>query len=329
MRILVTGATGVVGSDVVTALGRGHEVVTTSRSAGIPWHIGAEPAPDALRGRWDAIVHTSASTRWTMTREEAYAANISTTRAVLDLAGPDTHVVHVSTAYAGHGGTVGGPFDGYRNGYEWSKARCEELVTDRDGPATIVRPPLVLGARDTGRITRFSGPYTLLQALSSGLAAVVVGEPGGYAEIAPVDQVAEVVAQAALGAPPTGVRTQTIAAGAHCLRLSQLVDHLLAALNEWRDGRGLPPVPVPPTLSMDRWHRFYLPLARTHLSPVQNEAVSRLGMFEAYTSMAAPFEPTHPVVDPAGVLTRSVRYWAATKPRLASRLPQPWALVGA
>jgi hypothetical protein len=52
-----------------------------------------------------------------------------------------------------------------------------------------------------------------------------------------------------------------------------------------------------------------------------------LGMFEAYTSMDHPIEPTSRVLDPAAVVCRSVEYWMATKPRLARRTPEAWALV--
>ncbi|MYU65353.1 SDR family oxidoreductase, partial [Streptomyces sp. SID69] len=68
---------------------------------------------------------------WTMTRAEALAANVEPLRAVLALAGRDTHLVHVSTAYvAGERAAAGTGFDGYRNGYEWSKAVCEEVVRE-------------------------------------------------------------------------------------------------------------------------------------------------------------------------------------------------------
>ncbi|GAA3029647.1 hypothetical protein GCM10020000_02880 [Streptomyces olivoverticillatus] len=59
-----------------------------------------------------------------------------------------------------------------------------------------------MGSRADGRISRFSGPYTLFPALVSGLAAVVVGDPDGYAEISPLDEVADAIAAAALGPAP-------------------------------------------------------------------------------------------------------------------------------
>ncbi|MDI5964487.1 SDR family oxidoreductase [Streptantibioticus silvisoli] len=339
MRILVTGASGVIGSEVTARLGlaAGPVPVTTARrpAAGVavPWDIGRQPAPPRLTGGWDVIVHTAASTRWTLTRAEAADANVTTLREVLGLAGPDTHLVHLSTAYVAGGRNAsdlrGAEFEGYRNGYEWSKAVCEEVAgTEHRGPLTIVRPPLVVGRRADGRIARFSGPYTLFSALVSGLAAVVIGDPDGYAEIAPVDEVAEAVVSAALGAPPAAPCTEVVAAGRDSLRLSTMVDIVCRTVNEYRAAHGAEPIATPPTVPTDSWDRFYLPLTRQWLSPMQQQAVDLLAMFQSYTSMAEPFEPTRPVRDPGAVVAASVARWAAGKPRQALATPTPWTLVG-
>ncbi len=339
MRILLTGATGVVGTEVADLLRTsGHTLVQVARrptaDAPVSWHLGAEPPPAALTGHWDVIVHAAASTRWTLTREQAVDANLAPLRAVLGLADRDTHLVHVSTAYVG--GTRnpedlrGAEFEGYRNGYEWSKARGEDLVrTDRPGALTVVRPPLVVGRRPDGRIARFSGPYTILQALVSGLAAVVVGDPGGFAEISPVDQVAAVIAGAALGDPPSVPRTEVIAAGPACLTLTALLDVICDTLNEYRARHGVPPIERPPLVPVESWNRFFLPLADQHLSPFQTQAVRLLAMFQSYTAMTEPFTPTHQVTDPAAVMATAVRHWADRKPRLALARPEPWTLLAA
>lgn len=311
-------------------------VTRTARQAGeVRWAIGAEPPPEELAGPWDVIVHTAASTRWTMTRDEAVAANVNPVRSVLELAGPATHLVHVSTAYADGrdpgddpGGGPPSEFGRYRNAYEWSKARCEDLVLERAGPVTVVRPPLILGRAGDGAIARFSGPYTLLQTLVSGLAAAVVGDPGGYAEIAPVDQVADVIADAVHGPAPPSPKVEVVAGGAASMTLAGLIDVACSTLNALRAEAGVPPIAPPPFISAERWHRFFLPLARQHLSPVQSQAVELLGMFESYTSMPRPFTPTRPVADPALILVRSIRWWARQRPRLALRVPEPWALIG-
>jgi nucleoside-diphosphate-sugar epimerase len=334
VRVLLTGSGGVLGSEVTARL-RGHPgvaLVTATRtpvnSRDVRWLVGAEPPPDVLAGHWDVIVHAAASTRWTMTREEATLANVDPTLAVLDLAGPDTHLVHVSTAYVEGDGVRADPstaFGQNRNGYEWSKAKCEDLVRGRHpGPLTVVRPPLILGGRPDGVISRFTGPYTMFRALISGLAPAVVGEPGCYVEIAPVDEVAGVIVAAVLGPPPTRQTTAVVTAGKDCLTLGEFLAEFTTTVNGLRAARNLPPVALPPFVPQRRWERLYLPMATRHLSEVQRYAVELLAMFQHYTSMRSPIAPTHPVRDPAQVLARSLGYWARQRPRLIDQIPQAW-----
>ncbi|MEV6960353.1 SDR family oxidoreductase [Streptomyces sp. NPDC051207] len=339
MKILLTGSGGVVGSEVLAQLatfGDGAEVTAVTRRPSRPaetgWVLGAEPAPAELRRHWDVVIHSAASTRWTMTKEEAVAANVRTTEAVLELADADTHVVHISTAYVDgqEGAGQDAEYGPYRNGYEWSKAESEEVVrTWHAGPLTIVRPPLVFGRATDGAIARLSGPYAMVQSLVSGLAPALVGDPNGFIELAPVDQVAEVIVAAALGTPPAATAVETIAAGDGCLRVSDMVAVITRTINEWRAERGIAPIPLAPVIPAAHWHGFFLPLSTPHLSDVQQRAVELLSMFESYTSIPAPFEPTKKVLDPGAVLARSVRWWADAKPRHAKRLPEPWQLVPA
>ncbi|MFF4543399.1 SDR family oxidoreductase [Streptomyces sp. NPDC001435] len=343
MKILLTGSGGVVGSEVLaqfaefTQSGGKAEVTAVTRRPSRPeesgWVLGAEPAPEELRRQhWDVVIHSAASTRWTMTKDEAIAANVRTTEAVLELADADTHVVHISTAYVdGQEGAARDPEYGrYRNGYEWSKAESEDVVRTRHaGPLTIVRPPLVFGRGTDGAIARLSGPYAMVQSLVSGLAPALVGDPDGFIEISPVDQVAEVIVAAALGEPPATPTVETIAAGEGCLRVSDMVAVITGTINDWRAERGIAPIPLAPVIPAAHWHGFYLPLMAPHLSDVQQRAVDLLSMFESYTSIPAPFTPTKTVRDPAGLLSHSVRWWADAKPRHAKRLPEPWQLVAA
>src|SRR4051794_5618103 len=132
MRLLLTGATGIVGAEIRDQLerdGRWEVTGVARRTSADPpivsWDMSNDEPPPELRRDWDAIVNCAADTRWSQTDDEALRANVHSLEALATLASARTHVVHLSTA-----AVVGPRADGssqdqadYRNMYEWSKAR--------------------------------------------------------------------------------------------------------------------------------------------------------------------------------------------------------------
>lgn len=332
MRALVTGATGLVGFEVLEALRRAgaREVVGTSRprsaaAAGIVgWDMAAEPPPADLRGPWDVIVHAAADTRWTMTPAEATAANVDTVAALEPVVGPATHLVHVSTAYStGLTGSVESDELGdYRNSYEWSKAGAERLVHGTFPRFSIVRPPLIVGRRGDGRAVRFSGMYTMLRAITGSLVPVVVADADAYFEVVPVDAVAAVIAGAALEGGER--KTLIVAGGETALRVGEAVELMTMALNGWRAERDLAPFEVPRLISRDSWDRFFFPFVRDELSARQLRILELLANFEPYLEVREALAPTHPVEGLESVIFAAARFWADAEPQRASLSPRPW-----
>lgn len=138
---------------------------------------------------------------------------------------------------------------------------------------------------------------------------------------------AEAVASAVLAAPPDTPRVEVVAGGGGSLRLSAMIGIACRTLNEFRAHHGVAPIEQPPFVPPATWNRFFLPLADQYLSPFQHHAVQLLAMFQSYTSMSSPFEPTRTVHDPGAVMETAVRHWAARKPRLALAQPNPWTLL--
>src|ERR671928_136389 len=115
VRVLVTGASGMLGRATATALlGRGDEVtVLQRRPSGLP--CAEEPGdvadPDAVgraaRGQ-DAVLHLAAKVDVTGPWAEYAHANIAGTRAVLDAcrAAGVGRLVHVSSPSVAHAGTA-------------------------------------------------------------------------------------------------------------------------------------------------------------------------------------------------------------------------------
>lgn len=329
MRVLVTGATGLVGSEVIERLAdRGDEVVGVARRpigtrAIATWDIGLQDPPPELRGQWDIIVHTAADTRWTMSADEARRANVDTIAALVPLLSPHTHVVHVSTAYATglRGNIASDQQTDYRNAYEWSKAAAERLAESAFPRLTIVRPPLIIGRREDGHAARFAGMYTILRGIASSTIPAVVAEEDAFFDVVPVDDVAALLI-AACDREETGV--MTIAGGDGAPHVGKSLDLLSDAYNRWRIARGLQSFDPPPIVTPARWERFFLPFVRQHLSVRQRRILELLENFLPYLAIRQALQPTHVVRGVEPCISRSVRHWAETNVRLASSPPVPW-----
>ncbi len=332
-RVLVTGATGVVGSELMDLLTRDVALAVTGCSSGgdpdrgiVAWDMGRTPAPAALTAApWDVVVHAAARTRWTQTVDEARDGNIAPAIALGEVVGPDTHLIFLSTSHAigldiRPGATE---VDEYRNAYEWAKGQAEAHVSAHLSPCTIVRFPMVIGRRSDGAVARFSGFYQVLGGIASGLVPAFVGIADAPVDLVPVDDIARFVATR-IGDRPTTTEQETIGCGVEAPTTARLMEVTLSALNEWRAGEGLATVECPPMLSPERWERFFYPFARQHLSPLQLRAVELFSVFHPYLSMSSPFAVTVPVEDPLETLRRSLWFWADANKRAASATPTSW-----
>lgn len=173
MRVLVTGATGMLGRGTALALrGRGHDVtVLQRRPSGLDVRevLGDVADPGvvgrAVRGQ-DAVMHLAAKVdvvgRWA----DYERVNVGGTRAVVDAcrAAGAGRLVHVSSPAVAHAGQplVGagaGPADPdhARGHYARSKALAERVALAADRPelaVLAVRPHLVWGPGDTQLVGR-------------------------------------------------------------------------------------------------------------------------------------------------------------------------------
>ena len=220
MSVLLTGATGFVGMEVLARLlERGDDVVVLVR--GDPEHRAQEVlrtlgvaaplraiAGDlsepglSIPGDVTEIVHCAASISFSLPLDEARRINVDGTRRVLAAARRLPHLrrlVHVSTAYvagrhrgrfAAHDLDVGQSF---RNGYEHTKHEAERLLArEADGlPLVVARPSIVVGESDTGWTPAFNVLYWPLRAFERGLLDRVPAARDGRVDVVPVDYVAD------------------------------------------------------------------------------------------------------------------------------------------
>ncbi|GAA5072799.1 SDR family oxidoreductase [Nocardia iowensis] len=228
--VLVTGATGLVGAEVVarlaaasrpvaavlhsnsrivrndgTVLGAGSQVAGDIRSPG--FGLSERDRVD-LSERVGMIVHCAATTAFDATATDYEELNVRGTANAIALAQAwDVPLVHVSTAYVcgRRGGTIteeeleaGQTFG---NGYEESKFRAEQLVRAAGEQGlrwAIVRPGIVTGATGTGVIREYKNLYTVVKLMVEGKLRSLPGRYDATLSLAPVDHVADVIAAAVL-----------------------------------------------------------------------------------------------------------------------------------
>lgn len=225
MRVLVTGATSLVGSAVVVRLEeRGDDVSVLQRhrsGLAVTEHLGDvsdRTAVDAAVVGADAVIHVAG--RAAATGEWALfdAANVQGTRNVIGAAGAAgvARFVHVSSPSVAHSGRslVGapaGPADPElaRGNYAKSKAQAEleALAANSSAmPIVAVRPHLIWGPGDTQLVERIVN-----RAASSRLATV--GSGAALIDTTYVDNAADALIAALDNAPTLGGRALVVTNG--------------------------------------------------------------------------------------------------------------------
>jgi nucleoside-diphosphate-sugar epimerase len=172
VKVLVTGASSLIGRHTVDALvRRGHDITTFQRGEafGAPSIRGTVTDPGAVERAClgqDAVIHLAAKVGVTGTWEEYEQTNVRGTELLIDAAkgagvGRFVHVSSPSVAHAGSAlvGAGAEPADptSTRGHYATSKAMAELTALDASSPAMpviAIRPHLVWGPGDTQLVGR-------------------------------------------------------------------------------------------------------------------------------------------------------------------------------
>jgi nucleoside-diphosphate-sugar epimerase len=215
MRILLTGAAGLIGGEVASRLAkRGHQVSgLVHRNREIRGNDGSTPALHALltgdvtrlgldldadvAADHDLLIHCAATTRFDLTDEAYQATNVDGTANALGVAqAAGMAFLHVSTAYVcgERSGLIREddplPKAGFANGYEASKAAGEQLVVASGLRWAIARPSVVVGDSVSGAIRTFDTIYAAFKLIAEGRVRHMPATSNATIDFVPIDHVA-------------------------------------------------------------------------------------------------------------------------------------------
>ena len=214
LKVLVTGAAGLIGGEVcarlvarghaVTALVRRTRVVRGNDGGTVPVAqivIGDATHPflglDPAGMRYDLLIHCAASLEFDAPEADLHRVNVDGTRHALAFArATGAQFLHVSTAYVcgqSEGPIREGKLHGdirFANGYEASKARGEREVEISGVPFAIARPSITLGESDTGAIREFPSLCNVLRLMARGKVRNFPVARHATLDLVPIDHVA-------------------------------------------------------------------------------------------------------------------------------------------
>lgn len=211
MRVLVTGAAGLIGGEVCARLAaRGHAVTAlVHRNADVRDNqrqsvgnitvlrgdvrlpgFGLVAAPEV-----DLVIHSAAVTAFDATPEAYQSVNVDGTAHAIGVArAAGARLLHVSTAYVcgARDGVIAETDTGtaFVNGYEASKAAGEALVWRSRLDFAIARPSVVVGDSITGAISRFENIYMIFKLIAEGRVRTLPAAAGASLDLVPIDHVA-------------------------------------------------------------------------------------------------------------------------------------------
>jgi nucleoside-diphosphate-sugar epimerase len=312
-HILVTGATGVVGSALIPRLAQHDVIALTHRTPLDGEHVRGdltrpflgldEHTYGRLAERIDVVVHAAAMTDFSAGERATADLNVAGTRRVLEFAAAArARLVYVSTAFVARTGftrTARGGDSGEAaaspDAYLDSKRRAEQLVAASGTPAAVARPSVVIGDSRTGEIAKFQGLHGLLKALLKNRLPLVPLDPDARVDVVPADVVGDALVALVDAGVPMGEYWLTSGPAAPTARA--LVEQCLSVAAEL----GISVV-GPRFVSVDMVDRLLRPVFIDPLPPHARRKFDDLMAMTALFCDAEPF-PTSLGAIPAGPST--------------------------
>ncbi|MYT29596.1 MULTISPECIES: SDR family oxidoreductase [unclassified Streptomyces] len=314
LNVLLTGATGVVGSALLPHLGTHHvtcllhetalnapRVKTVRGDIRLPYlglsHSEFKEACAVI----DVIVHAAANTSFGAGPALA-ETNVAGTQRIIELAREaKARLVYVSTAFSALGADGGSSAPAYAR----TKAQAEELVGASGLPAVVVRPSIIVGDSHTGQIARHQGFHKVCGAVLGGHLPLIPLDPTRLVDFVPQDVVARHIADLI---EEESDRTELwLTAGSRALHISEVVSEIQAAAEEL--GR---PVPNTRFVDEDLYERLIVPVFLTSMPEDTRRLIQALAeQLTPYVSVRNPFpSDVAELPDQRETLRASLLRWA-------------------
>ena len=320
MKVLVTGGTGFVGSQIVAALVRRGDAVRVLHRAtsnlimleGLPVEhfLGDVLEPEAVAravAGCDLVFHVAAvASYWRAQREQVYKVNVEGTRIVMEacLAVGVPRTVHTSSVAAigiprnGRPADESATFDAFSATFAYadSKHRAEAVVLQavaRGLPAVIVNPGAIYGAGDHNLI---SGSMVLELARRS-----VPLVPDGGLCVVDIDA----VVQGHLAAAERGRIGERYILGGENLTLLEIATEICVVVGRRAPRATVPAWTLPPAaLAVDAFNRL-------GLGPpvVSGEQIRMAGLRVFYDTTKAVRELDYPLLPFRGAVEKTYRWY--------------------
>ena len=240
-KILITGASGVLGQEIITRIKPENQILATHKT---PLHSQGQPnqsqqitldirQPDLglirenyhqLSSSISDIIHCAAITDITQSQKDIFATNIDGVDHMVALAQASGAKLHyVSTAFCASSVNKSHlPNNAHHDcAYIESKTKAEQHIRQSDIAWTIIRPSIIIGHSLSGAIASFQGLHFFITSMLQGRLPIIPLNKSARCDFVPVDYVADAITKI-ITRPQTG-KTYWLTSGQNALSVEEMI----------------------------------------------------------------------------------------------------------